>query len=90
VGHSGVPVFRAESVEGTGVEYLQPRNAGNTIGNTGVIMLSESWRRISELYHRASDLGPADRARFLDDACRGDDEAVGRCWNIQRGKPATL
>ena len=32
----------------------------------------ERWRRIGELFHDALECGADERARFLDDACRGD------------------
>jgi serine/threonine protein kinase len=35
--------------------------------------MSETWRTIEELYHTALDLEAAERARFLIDACAGDD-----------------
>ena len=35
-------------------------------------MSEERWHRIEELFHRAADLAPADRDRFLDSACGRD------------------
>jgi len=32
------------------------------------------WQRIEEVFHRAADLAPAERAEFLTSACTGDDE----------------
>jgi len=32
------------------------------------------WQRIEEVFHRAADLAPAQRAEFLSTACTGDDE----------------
>lgn len=32
------------------------------------------WQRIEEVFHRAADLDPSERAEFLSEACTGDDE----------------
>jgi tetratricopeptide (TPR) repeat protein/tRNA A-37 threonylcarbamoyl transferase component Bud32 len=37
-------------------------------------MNAERWPRIEELFHRAADLAPTERAAFLDEACAGDDD----------------
>jgi len=37
-------------------------------------MTPERWRRVSELYHAASDLDRSERTAFLDAACAGDGE----------------
>ena len=34
--------------------------------------MSDRWRQIEELYHRASELPPAERSRFLDGVCEND------------------
>lgn len=38
-------------------------------------MTADHWQRVEELYHAAAALPPAERRRFLDDAC-GDDAAL--------------
>ena len=37
-------------------------------------MSDARWQRIEEVFHRAADLAPAQRAEFLSSACIGDDE----------------
>ena len=37
-------------------------------------MSDPRWQRIEEVFHRAADLAPAQRAEFLSTACTGDDE----------------
>ena len=37
-------------------------------------MSEERWRRIEEVFHRAADLAPVDRAEYLSSTCTGDDE----------------
>ena len=37
-------------------------------------MRTERWRRLEQLYDAAAELAPADRARFLDEHCQGDDD----------------
>ncbi len=37
-------------------------------------MSDERWRRIEEVFHRAADLAPIDRAEYLSSTCTGDDE----------------
>ncbi|HUA57308.1 MAG TPA: protein kinase [Verrucomicrobiae bacterium] len=32
----------------------------------------QNWKRLDELFQRAADLPPAERRRFLDEACKGD------------------
>jgi serine/threonine protein kinase len=36
-------------------------------------MTPEGWRRVDELYHRALDQAPDERAAFLEGACGGDE-----------------
>lgn len=40
-------------------------------------MTPEHWQQIDELFHRALERGPAERAAFLAEACAGD-EALSR------------
>src|SRR5947207_15434670 len=37
-------------------------------------MSGQRWDQIEDLFHRAADLAPAERAVFLDRACAGDKE----------------
>ena len=37
-------------------------------------MSDHRWHQIEDLFHRAADLAPAERAAFLDRACTGDEE----------------
>ena len=37
-------------------------------------MSDARWQRIEEVFHRAADLSPVQRAEFLSTACQGDDE----------------
>jgi serine/threonine protein kinase/Tol biopolymer transport system component len=39
-------------------------------------MSDERWQRVEDLFHRAIDLAPAERSRFLAGACAGDDELL--------------
>src|SRR5690348_14064614 len=37
-------------------------------------MLAERWQQIESIFDSASSLGMDERRRFLDEACKGDDE----------------
>ena len=40
-------------------------------------MSGDHWRRVEELFHRAADLSPAERASFLTHECAGDEKLRG-------------
>ena len=37
-------------------------------------VISERWQQMEKLYHAALELEPRERSRFLEEACRGDDD----------------
>src|SRR5205085_12277701 len=45
-------------------------------------MEASRWQRIAELYDLVCDLPPAERAPFLENACRGDQELRGEIESL--------
>ncbi len=45
-------------------------------------LTAERWQKIKELFHAALERNPAERAAFLDEACKGDDDVRGEVESL--------
>jgi len=48
----------------------------------------DQWRQIEALYHAALTRGPSDRARFLTEACSGDDSLRQEVESLAQARSA--